>query len=265
MILIITVAYNRPDFIPYQYHCFQKFLSEPFTYIVYNNADTEENSMAINRVCQENKIQCFNVPQSIHRNDAPSVRCAMSLNYAIEHSIVSHQGLALIIDSDMFLIRPLNISEYTNEFDICAIPQERSSKDIRLDYITNQLIFMNTITLPNLSMFKMDCINVMGVCTDTGGAYYHYKMENPSVKQKDITYIWSETPCNHYINTVKDDRIKEYMIKDSVSETQGAFAELYLDHSFLHYRAGSNWINKSPSETRSRNQALYTLLDLILA
>src|SRR5690349_3530182 len=120
-VLIITVAYNRPDFIPYQYKCFQKFLTDPFTYIVYNNADNELNEMNITKTSNDIGVRCYRVPQGIHESKYPSVRCAESLNYAIMRHIVPYQGYVCIIDSDMFLIKEFSVARELKDHNIVAI------------------------------------------------------------------------------------------------------------------------------------------------
>lgn len=257
-VLILTVAYNRPDFIPYQYKCFQKFLTEPFEYVVYNNADNEKSSSGIRETCDSIGIQCFRVPQSIHKSGDPSVRCAESLNYAIASHVVHHQGVVCIIDSDMFLVKPFSISEQLSKHDIAAIPQVRDD----VHYITNQLIFMKG--LPNLNNFKMDCVRVGNTNTDTGGYFYYYHKQNPEIKFQSITHIPSGYPKREYLSTVENEKVREYMRNDPSPEEPGAFAELYLNHTFLHYRAGSNWIGKSREEMERRNGYLYTLMDNLL-
>lgn len=257
-VLVLTVAYNRPDFIPYQYKCFQKFLKEPFEYVVYNNADNNDICRVIAKTCKDLGIECVRVPQDIHKSGAPSIRCAESLNYAISSHAINHHGKICIIDSDMFLLKPFSISKHLDGYNILGVPQSRGN----VSYITNQLILMTDI--PNLHRFKMDCVSIGNINTDTGGYFYYYHKENPSIKYGDISFIASGHPKEYYLSSIENERVREYMRNDPSPEEAGAFAELYLNHSFLHYRAGSNWIAKSDSELERRNRALYRLLDDLL-
>ena len=53
-ILIITHAYNRPEFIEIQHLTFQKFLADEYEFVVFNDAPTDAMANQISKACQTN-------------------------------------------------------------------------------------------------------------------------------------------------------------------------------------------------------------------
>ena len=65
-ILIITHAYNRPEFIEIQHKTFQKFLADEYEFVVFNDARTDAMANQISEACQTNGVRCIRIPQEIH-------------------------------------------------------------------------------------------------------------------------------------------------------------------------------------------------------
>ena len=56
---VITVAFNQPEFIEYQYNLLKKFFKNDFEFFVYNNSIDEKISNDIKNKCDKNKIKYF--------------------------------------------------------------------------------------------------------------------------------------------------------------------------------------------------------------
>jgi hypothetical protein len=63
---ILTFHYNQADFIEMQYKTFNKFLSDDFELIVFNDAKTEENEKAIENICHKYQIKCVRYQPEWH-------------------------------------------------------------------------------------------------------------------------------------------------------------------------------------------------------
>ncbi|MDE3046079.1 MAG: hypothetical protein KGJ02_05495 [Verrucomicrobiota bacterium] len=90
--LIMTHTYNRPDFIPWQYHSFKKFIDGEFDFVVFNDAPNEELFAEIEEVCKQLDITSISVPQIIHSLPylfrdwgigGPSAECAETIQYML--------------------------------------------------------------------------------------------------------------------------------------------------------------------------------------
>src|SRR5262245_60577830 len=95
-VLIMTHAYNKPEYIPWQYWTFKKFFQDEYEFIVFNDAPNSDLSDNIQNICHELDISCIEVPQFIHffkspylpgsRNPLgdPSAECADTIQYMLD-------------------------------------------------------------------------------------------------------------------------------------------------------------------------------------
>ena len=113
-VLIMTYSFNRPDFIEIQDKTFKKFLKDDYTFVVYNDARDEEISNQIIETCNRLNLQCIRIPQAIHDapylqrwpcedNNHPSVRNSNVVQFSLNTLGFDHDGIVMIIDSDMRL------------------------------------------------------------------------------------------------------------------------------------------------------------------
>jgi len=191
------------------------------------------------------------VPQSVHnfidlgglvRRDDPNIN--------LHHPTERHQAVlryilnnykklgfdqyktVVLMDADMFFKKPINISEYMEDYDMLGswreqdtfIPADNHSDDIvalagkHIKFFTLCLLFINMEklkdcleTLDNRSYIKV---------TDTGGRTHRFIEENPQYK----------------FGFLKDFNSGEYRV-DFFSKT----TTIQDDAEIIHYRAGSNW------------------------
>nr|MBA3815280.1 hypothetical protein [Parachlamydiaceae bacterium] len=202
-VLIITHSYNRPDFIEIQDKTFKKFLSDDYEFVVFNDAPKDEMCQQIQEMCTNLDIRCIRIPQSIHtapyltreRNDDlqnPGIRCANVVQYSLDVLGFDHDGIVMIIDADMFLIQPFNITEYLKDFQLAGVPQKRQ----HVNYIWNGLVFFNMNTLEDKTSIDFNCLKVEGVGVDVGGGLFHYFASHPLLRFNSIG--------NEYINEWTD-------------------------------------------------------------
>ncbi len=150
--LIFTTAFNRPEFIELQHKLFKKFMKDEFEYIVFNDANNKDSEEEINKVCRRLGIQCVKIPQSIHtqpylkRADGdsfpiPNIRNCHAVQWAWDHYILQHNDVVLLVDSDMFLIRPFSLQETLQEYDLAYViwGTEDAISHQRYDYSGGQI------------------------------------------------------------------------------------------------------------------------------
>jgi hypothetical protein len=165
-----------------------------------------------------------------------------------------HDGIVMIIDADMFLIKPFSIIEYLKDYQLAGVPQKRE----HIDYIWNGLVFFNMNTLPDKRFINFNCKKVEGVAVDVGGGLYHYFKDHPQLKFTPIG--------NEYINqwTELSERQKKHEIVELLYQMQPNNIEFLLNYSFLHYRSGTNWDKRTNEYHKSKTEILNEFIDMII-
>ena len=251
-VLIFTYSYNRPDFIEIQHKTFKHFFKDDYEFIVFNDAREEAMADRINAMCHKHGIRCIGIPQSIHSkpylqrwpteglND-PAVRNSNVVMYSLDEVGFAHNGIVIILDSDMFLIKDFCVKEYMQNYNLAGLEQPREA----LSYLWIGLAFLDMSTMPNHNTINFNCGRVGNTSVDAGGQTYHYLNDNPDAKVKffendfihNLHYVLNET----YEIPVKNENV------------------------FFHYYAGTNWTNSSAqyhiSKTKLVNQFIDSLIN----
>lgn len=264
-VLIITHSYNRPDFIEIQDMTFKRFMKEDYEFVVFNDAQTEKMCQQIFDTCRKLNLTCLRIPQSIH--DAPylhrfpgedynnpSVRCANVVQYSLDVLGFDHDGLVVLLDSDMFLIRDFSVADYLGEREIAGIPQTRGP----VHYLWNGLMFLNMNTLPDKRSLNFNCGIVEGQHVDTAGFTYYYFQQHPEVKVAVIPhyYIDKWTTLTEDQNRFQSIAYLYSLHPDNI--------EFMLDHTFLHYRSGGNWDQRSVEYHARKTQILKQFIEFAM-
>jgi glycosyltransferase involved in cell wall biosynthesis len=281
-VLIITHSFNRPDFIEIQYQTFKKFLKNDYEFVVFNDASKDYLCTQINKTCKQLGLSCIRIPQEIHNRpylkrwpqenfNHPCIRCANVVQYSLDTVGFMHDDIVMIIDSDMFLIKELNIQELMKAYDLVGVAQYRE-KDIV--YLWNGLVFFNMKTLPNKHQINFNCGRVEDVAVDVGGHTYYYLKNNPTIRKQfvDIAHLWcfacqacqeTNNPCcNHNTQFLQEQGYSSAVIK--LIQDGPDNAELLMDNTFFHYRAGGNWDNKSAKYHQQKTKILHQFINMIL-
>ncbi len=265
-ISVLTVVFNKPEFIQYQYLLLKKYLKNEFDFFVYNNSNDPKLKEEIKQVCEINSIKYYEVPQEIQSPNTPSHRAGISLDYSIKHNIQNYNTENLIVlDSDMFIIDYFDFEKEVDS-DFKGIKQKRN----HVYYYTNQLFFAK---IKNLQKFdkaiKFPPGNIDGVNTDCGGYLYYYFNGNKNIIHKDLNQmINSQTLTSEDIEKseifASDENLKKYFLKETeMFQDKKNFSEIYQS-KFLHFRAGSNWINIEQEKNQSRQENLFDLLSYLI-
>lgn len=250
MLKIYTVSHKRPDFIEIQLRCFQKYLQEPFEFVVFNNAVFERDRRlwtAIRDICQRLSLPMLTIQkdkdlENFYNAANPDFRVfdarglyananiatAYPLQWAWQEIICKEKGPICLLHSDMFLTETIKLTDYLQDQPFCFVPQSRP-EDIL--YAWEGFVLLDMSKLPNPQTLNWFCGKINNVGVDVGGMTYHYLKAHPEVTWLGIC------PEHHHENPGLEHEF------------------LWLDHKkILHYGAGSNW-NKRSEEYHEKKTA----------
>lgn len=273
--LIMTHGFNKPEFVPWQYHTFKRFIQGDFEFIVFNDAPNDVLFEQFETVCKELNILCVTVPQVIHslpylfRDDGiggPSAECAETIQYMLNSAGFRHPGVVMVVDSDMFLVRPLHVENFLKGYDIAANEQNKSSPDGSVaTYFLPNLMFFNMETLPNKALINFNLGVVNGVRTDAGGFNHYYVQSNPELRWRKIDVAY--TPLSEEKNGLHSDVLEafgNYPTLTHILEKPTFDFEFYADYHFMHFRAGSNWNNAESSVVAKKTQMFRAVMNELI-
>lgn len=269
-LIIVIVVYNKPEFLPYQYKALHKFIKVPFKIIIFDNSDNELNTQQFVNKCNELNINYIRVPQNIHINQDASSRAGKSLDYALQYIYnIKFKGIVMVNDSDLFLIKEYNPIEQIENYEIVG----RSVKNIyerdessdhpininKLYYFSNQFLILNYNKINDIYKISFLPTILNGINLDCGGKLYEYMKGNIKDYKAVLDY------CSGYneseISTIDDltNEVKEYLYNDiKINNNYKTLSEVF-DNSFIHLRAGSNWLNQNNLKYTQRCENLYNL------
>jgi len=274
-VLVMTHCYNKPEYICYQQRTFQKFLKDDYEFVVFNDASSPAIAEQVQALCSSLQVRSIRVPQKIHKKPyylprqhgvgGASAECAETIQYMLDTVGFDHPDVVVLIDSDMFLVRPFSIRDCLGVNDVVAHPQVKKGPQGPIIHFLPNLLFFN---MPQLVDKRALCFNlgrIDGVFTDSGGFTHYYISRHPALK-------WHKIDC---INTsIQEDGARlspevraflhHYPRLFQPSNWNRYGYEFYNDYSFLHFRAGSNWNQASPQAFQERKDFLLQALDEIL-
>jgi len=268
-ILIFTHTYNRPDFIELHKKTFDEFLEEEYEYVVFNDAPNDAMKNEIENTCRRLGVRCVRVPQELHQRpgrNTPGHRHMDGIQFSLDTLVYDYDGIALFIDSDMFLIKPFSVVKYLAGYDLIGGEQWRIGPNIRVTYIAPTLVFMNMRTLPNKRTISFEDGSIEGQACDVGGHTYYYLKNNPTLRYR-LFIASSEGRLPRNANELRalgyDDNTIQFIM--SLPLSYHGF-EFHGDHNFMHYYAGgSNWPGYSAKFLQEKNALLYNFIDRSIA
>lgn len=264
-ILIITHVHSRPDFIELHAKTFKAFLKEDYEYVVFNDAPNDTMREQMERMCKKLGIRCFRVPQEMHNGrQTPNYRHCDGIKYSLESLGFKHDGIVLMIDSDMFLIKPFSAAEYMKEYDFIGGFQSRSNDSIKVVHSAPCLVFMDMRKLPNKRTLSFETGYIEGLACDVGGSTYYYFKNNPNVKTKLFTAISTHLVPREE-NQLRELGYDEATINFIFILGKAYGMEFHGDNNFLHYYAGgSNWPGYSSEYHQEKTRLLNHYIDQLV-
>ena len=266
-LLVISVGFNRPSYLPYQYELLKKFMTQPFSYMFFDNSVTESITTKFINTCKYLNISYTRIPQNIHTSHGISDRAGKSLDYAIQHiyNVMQFRGIVMINDSDLFLLKPFDpITKLgtkpiigRSHKNVYYLNHPEQTEICKLNYYTNQYVILNFDILPNIQDLSFMPGIVEGVNVDCGGKIHTY-LKNNGIEYCPVTDIPHSGVTKYTIDDICDDIVKPYFNKEL--ETHEKSVSEIFDDSFLHLRMGSNWNNDTEIHHEYREDNLFTFL-----
>lgn len=278
-VLLITHNYNSPEFIELQYKTFKKFIEDDYEYVVFNDANNEGMAKQIKAMCDKHAITCVRVPQEIHTRpylprqpgdplQRPNIRHANCVQYSFDILGFNFDGIVIVIDCDMLLIRSLNFEEYMSDKNIAAYIK---GADNNVSYLCPVLSIFKMNSLPEPYSLNFNCGVTDGASVDSGGwTHFYLKKYRNQLHIVDVNYLPSYDLWlgNHDINRPVDHSVSE-IIKITHYKELGFnnkeikfllqkpdTFELFLDKKFIHYHGITNYTHQS-AEYHNRKLLLF--------
>lgn len=285
---IYSAHCSRWDFLYYQFNSLKNFCKDDWELIIINDARADRNitnffddttRADISSVCKELDISCIEFPEALHTNrtilfpnvffptgNNPNSRCSDVCQYALVHSIKDNfDGLCVLMDSDMFLVKPTSFVEYMGENEIFFVPQERPNVD---EYPWNGFVGWWPLRTQGIQELNFDYGTVNGTPTDCGGFSWSYLKKYPDLKKRhvqepriDIREIGTYKDITGFLPTVQSSRLQQKIAKlqdvPVFSETAaGGLKWQFMEDFIVHYGQGGNWEKKSEVFHLSKTRTL---------
>lgn len=250
---IVTLSYNRPDFIELQLDSIRKFHKD-FTYTVFDNSPDD----SIKDECKRLGVKC--VPIKIFSAD-PSYCVGLSLNKMWE-TLQHNKGTLVYLDSDMFLIGKLPSMK---DHDFAFVPQTR--ENILYPWTGLMLFNMDTLPVPHELQWEVDK-ELLPTC-DVGGLNHFYLLEHkPKVLELEMWTLISPGKSYNGSDVVYDHYNFEKMEKLCVDFPSPVSVDMFKvkddewEKCFVfHYKSASNYPPfYTPEYNRLKTIALRKLL-----
>lgn len=279
-ILVFTYSYNRPDFIEIQYKTLKKFLLDEYEFIVFNDASDPHLEKEINETCSKLEIKCIRIPQIIHSLpylprmrgedlNYPTVRNVNVVQYSLNKMGFAHTDIVMLLDSDLFLVKPFSAREFLHGY--CLGGAQTGNGHV--SFLWHALAILDMKSMPNKESLTFNCGRVDGHPIDGGGHSYFYIKNNPDAKVRFMNHSLSESflceLCNTTNQPLCNHNTKE-LINQNFNELQIQFlqkahrVEFFHDNTFLHYKSGTNWNNKSSEYHLIKTKALNDYITALL-
>lgn len=268
-LIIASPHCTKIDLIEYQYKSIKKFIKdEDYEYIIFNDASSIGNinnfyqkdiNNKIHNKCKELNVRCIDVPQYLHKDrtkifpntteryvENPTTRCSVSVQYIFNY-FKNDDVILMIIESDMFFMKEINVENYLGNCKVSYLEQSRKENEILVRYMWVGILIFNLGKIDNKELINFDCGKVKGVLVDAGGNSYQFveSLNETDIKNCGYANIESFDIINELIdnNIVFDDKsIELFKNIQNFYEGESINGELYLNHSLYHIRGfGSNW------------------------
>jgi len=287
-IRIFTFHYNSPEFLEFQYKTFKKFILDDYEIFVVNDAPDSTKEKSIRDVCEKYDLMCVRYEQEWHRTDPinekirmmddtpqknsyflfpfeegsldlravseqPSVRHCHVIQYALDHFGYDHDDIVVIMDADVFPVKPIRIRDLLKDVPLMGVDSEFRDKH----YLWVPFIAFDPKRLPEVKDLKFHLGVIDEMLCDTGSYSAVYLKEHPEVPFRLYPrcpdydfYPWDATTFLAFgFNNPYD------IAKISWPIT----LEFYIDYHFIHYIGGAAHVKSA-----KKLQATYDFLNCLL-
>lgn len=271
-IRFLTFHCNNPDFIEMQDRTLKKFMQESYELIVFNDASSHEMEREIRSICEQLGILCVRFEQQLHLNDPlnqylqdllnqdgvhshlsfdekiseqPSVRHCHVIQFALDHYGYDHDDLVVIMDGDIFPIRPIPIREWMNDCQMLGPYKYIAEQNVA--YFWVPFIVIDMPKMPDKEDLKFHVDLIDDYIFDTGAHTYYYLKKNSIMTKK---YPWKGSTSLH-------NKSYEEVLSYGFTKAEAKFikelpwpfcVEFHIEQHFLHFSGGSFLIEGHPTK-----------------
>lgn len=281
MLYIQTAVVNNPKFIELQQMTLKRFVKDDYKFVVYNDTKdwpdySNHNDPTIKKeivkTCERLNIECINIPNDHHREKTiyAGDRCADACNFILKDQIKNNEK-AMMLDSDMFIINDINITEKYANYDMAVVNQVRekvlrrqdNDQLLDADYYWNGLAYFDMPRVKNKHLLNWNGLGGKCAATDVGGEMYYHIHQTPDSKTYSIPYFmscyWNKMHFHDHLNPI----LLNFLENDPKNKNNNYYAEIY-DGYIFHYRAGGNWDGVGKEMHTKRTDLLWDTLVTIL-
>ncbi len=257
-VLIMTYVHSRPDFIELHVKTFKNFLKDDYEYVVFNDAPNRNMQLKIEQTCQNLAVRCFRVPNHKQNRQHPGTRHMDGIKYSFDLLGFNHDDILVMVDADMFLVRPFSIVDCLKGYDMVGVKQIRTAEDKTIMYVAPSLVFMDMKMLPNKRTISFEGGYIQGLACDVGAQMYTYFRNNTDIRLKLIDPVTISTlpdNSNELAALGYDENTIDLILINRCFE-------YYVNGTFIHhYAGGSNWPGYSAEVLAKKKNALFQLVD----
>lgn len=227
----------------------REFLKQTFDYCVVDDSKDEKTSADIQHICEREGYEYLRSPPHTPDRDQPSTRHADTLMYGWKN-MKREKNYKYIgtLDSDFFLVTPLDLDEILVEKNILTVKHTRE----HIRYFWPGCCIWRT-DAHSLEDFHWDICIDGGIRADTGGTTYYYWRDNEErVKTLELLeYQFLHIPRDQWgalLDRYLPVPIRDFCVQDIyIADNCGVswWSDIYADpegrFAFFHLRDVSNW------------------------
>ncbi len=205
------------------------------------------------------------MPDHAPGRQQPGYRHIDGIQYSLNLLGYDHNGITMMIDADMFLIRPFSALEYMKNYDFIGGYQYRSKGSVKVVYTSPCLVFMDMTKLSDKQTITFEGGHIKGLACDVGGQTYYYFQNNPDIKLKLYLAVSKDGLPNNE-QELRDMGYDENSINLILNEKREYAFQFHGDTHFLHYYAGgSNWPKYNQAFLKQKDQIVNHYIDQQIA
>ncbi len=233
---VFTTVVNRPDFLEYQARLFRKYLRDEYVFHVVDDSVEPAITRQYAEICRRHGLEYHRKPRRFRlRRPSAADACAEAVQWTYDALIRSRyaDSVALLLDSDMFLVEDFDPRAYVADHTLAGLKQRRGP----VVYLANCLLLLN---MPEIERLGGDLDfspgKIEGQDVDVGGHLYYF-IHRPDVRVRETDPDMRPAYPTHF---------KGIWLQDPAL-TEGYNIEAHCGGRFLHYRAASNWFRECRS------------------
>ncbi len=281
--LVLSIHTNYPPFLDLQLRLSKRHLKFDYDFVVgWDEPESSIKSLGLNhsstvaeKIASSFGANFHRIPSWVHKErnllfsksdlrkfstSDMAIRCSNTLNYMLGAIPWQKYKEILILDSDMFPIMNIEASPVDGSRPIAGVRQ-LSGTNKSHEYFWNGLVWIYG-DAPFSNLINFDIVKSRGTKTDVGGATNQYIQlcRHLGLEAVFLTHLaslsWGEDQWGEF---QLDQPLKKWILSDYRNDTS-FYCEIY-DGKFLHYRGGSNWMNRDPAaETDNRDSLVSAVL-----